>query len=346
MIGLERRVLLRHYLEQGLSKTAIAELLGINRRTIARWIAAGELDRDLSEPPRYKRRAPVPKKLDPFKEIIRERLLAYPALSAVRLLEEIRALGYTGGYSQLRDYVRQVRPKPPEEVRVRFETPPGRQAQVDFAEFRFPWGKRHALLVVLGYSRLLWVRFYARQDMRTLFCGLEEAFAFFGGVPREILFDQMRAVITRDLRLEGGPLVENGEFLRFAAHWGFTPRACRPYRAKTKGKVERPIRYLRERFLYGREFAGDADLNHQLERWLETVANRRTHGTTGEPPILRFERDERALLLPLAERPYRSLVLLPRAERAQTKLPPRLPQVAVERRPLSAYATLAAGGAR
>src|SRR5690606_24174829 len=97
----------------GLSKTAMAELLGINRRTIARWIAAGELDRDLSEPPRYKRRTPVPKKLDPFKEIIRERLLAYPALSAVRLLEEIRALGYTGGYSQLRDYVRQVRPKPP-----------------------------------------------------------------------------------------------------------------------------------------------------------------------------------------------------------------------------------------
>jgi len=156
----------------------------------------------------------------------------------------------------------------------------------------------------------------------------------------------MRAVVTRDLRLEGGRLVENAEFLRFAAHWGFAPRACRPYRAKTKGKVERPIRYLRERFLYGRDFAGDGDLNAQLERWLETVANRRTHGTTGEPPILRFERDERALLLPLAERPYRSLVLLPRAERAQTKLPPRLPQVAVERRPLSAYATLAAGGAR
>jgi len=100
-----------------------------------------------------------------------------------------------------------------------------------------------------------------------------------------------------------------------------------------------------ERFLYGREFAGDADLNHQLERWLETVANRRTHGTTGEPPILRFERDERALLLPLAERPYRSLVLLPRAERVQRRLT-TLPRIDVERRPLSAYAALAAGGAR
>lgn len=344
MIGLERRVLLRHYLEQGLSKTAIAELLGINRRTIARWIAAGELDRDLSEPPRYKRRAPVPKKLDPFKEIIRERLFAYPALSAVRLLEEIRALGYTGGYSQLRDYVRQVRPKPPEEVRVRFETPPGRQAQVDFAEFRFPWGKRHALLVVLGYSRLLWVRFYEKQDMRTLFSGLEAAFAFFGGVPEELLFDQMKAVVIRDDRLSGGRLVENEEFLRFAAHWGFRPRACRPYRAQTKGKVERPIRYLRENFVYGREFVGDGDLADQLARWLER-ANRRIHQTTKEAPLERFLRDEQHRLLPLAERPYRSLVLLPRAERVQRRLT-TLPRIDVERRPLSAYAALAAGGAR
>jgi len=83
---------------------------------------------------------------------------------------------------------------------------------------------------VLGYSRLLWVRFYEKQDMRTLFCGLEAAFAFFGGVPEELLFDQMKAVIIRDDRLSGGRLVENEEFLRFAAHWGFRPRACRPYR--------------------------------------------------------------------------------------------------------------------
>jgi len=307
-------MLLRHYLEQGLSKSALARKLGISRDTIYRWIRNGELDRDLDhEGVRYRARPPVPHKLDPYKPMILARLAAYPKLSAIRLFEEVRAAGYPGGYTRVKDFVRTVRPRPAPEPVLRFETPPAHQAQVDFAHVRLPWGVRYAL---------------------------------FGGVPREILFDQMRAVITRDLRLEGGPLVENGEFLRFAAHWGFTPRACRPYRAKTKGKVERPIRYLRENFVYGREFAGDADLNHQLERWLETVANRRTHGTTGEPPILRFERDERALLLPLAEWPYRSLVLLPRAERAQTKLPPRLPQVAVERRPLSAYATLAAGGAR
>jgi hypothetical protein len=99
------------------------------------------------------------------------------------------------------------------------------------------------------YSRLLWCRFYPRQDMATLIDGIEEAFLYFGGVPQELLFDQMKAVITRDLRMEGGALVRNGEFLRFARDWGFTPRACRPYRAQTKGKVERPVRYVRGNFV-------------------------------------------------------------------------------------------------
>ena len=167
----------------------------------------------------------------------------------MRLFEEIRAAGYAGGYTQLKEYVRQVRPAPTPEPVVRFETPPGHQAQVDFAEFRFPWGKRYALLVVLGYSRLLWLQFYPRQTMATLMRGLEEAFAFFGGVPAELLFDQMKAVIIEDERRAAGALLENAEFLRFAAHWGFRIRACRPYRAKTKGKVERPIRYVREQLL-------------------------------------------------------------------------------------------------
>lgn len=165
----------------------------------------------------------------------------------MRLFDELKAAGYSGGISQLREYVATVRPEPAPEPLVRFETEPGHQAQADFAEFSFAWGKRYALLLVLGYSRLLWLRFYAKQDMRTLFEGLEEAFRFFGGVPHEILFDQMASVITRDLRPEGGRLVENTEFLRFAAHWGFRVRACRPYRAKTKGKVERPIRYVRQK---------------------------------------------------------------------------------------------------
>src|SRR5687767_11350597 len=175
MFGRETRMLLRHYLEQGTSKSALARQLGVHRDTIHRWIRAGELDRDLDgEPVRYGPRRPVATKLDAYKAIVEARLAAYPELSAVRLLEEIRAAGYGGGYSQLKAFVRQVRPVAAPEPVVRFETPAGRQAQVDFAHFRFPWGIRYALLVVLGYSRLLWCRFSARQDMAALMSGLED----------------------------------------------------------------------------------------------------------------------------------------------------------------------------
>ena len=109
----------------------------------------------------------------------------------------------------------------------------------------------------------MWLQFYPRQTMAVLMRGLEEAFAAFGGLPAELLFDQLKAVIIDDQREIGGKLLENGEFLRFAAHWGFRIRACRPYRAKTKGKVQRPVRYVRESFFYGREFLNDADLNER-----------------------------------------------------------------------------------
>jgi transposase len=190
MHGREKRMLLRHYLEQGLSKTTLAGKLGISRDTIHRWIREGELDRDVDQDAvRYGPRAPMPTKLDPYKATIKTRLDRFPELSAVRLFDEVKAAGYAGGYTQLKEYVRAVRPAPEPEAVVRFETPPGKQAQVDFARFRFPWGVRYALLVVLGYSRLLWLRFYERQDMRTLFLGLEEAFHYFGGVPKELLSD-------------------------------------------------------------------------------------------------------------------------------------------------------------
>ena len=344
MIGSETRVLLRHYLAQGLSQCAAAEKLGISARTLRRWIRSGELDRDVDlDPPRYKRRPAVPKKLDPFKPLILARLEAFPELTSVRLLEECQAAGYRGAYSQLRDYVRSLRPRPEPEPVIRFETPPAHQLQVDFAEFHFPWGKRYALLLVLGYSRLMWLKFSPRQDMRTLLSGLEEGFRFFGGVPRELLFDQMKSVITKDLRLLGGQLVKNEEFVRFATHWGFTPRACRPYRAQTKGKVERPVRYVRSNFIYGRDFLNDPDLDEQRSRWMEK-ANARIHATTKEIPRLRFEMEERHRLLPLAERGYQSLLLLP-PRRAEPASRVALPRVLVERRPLSAYTALV-GGAR
>lgn len=342
MYGRERRVLLRHYLEQGLTKSEIARTLKVSRRTVYHWLATGQLERELdNEAVRYRPRAPVARKIDSYREIILARLAAYPRLSATRLHDEIRAAGYAGSYTQVKEYVRQVRPKPPADPVVRFETPAGLQAQVDFAEFRLPWGKRFALLVVLGYSRLLWLQFYSRQSMAVLMHGLEHAFAAFGGVPVELLFDQLKAVIIDDERASGGKLLENLEFARFAAHWGFRIRACRPYRARTKGKVERPVGYVRESFFYGREFLNDADLNAQALSWMAQTANARVHRTTQEVPRVRFERDERATLKPLALRPYRSVMQMPASQVPQPR-PGLLPSV--ERRPLSVYGRLA--GAR
>src|SRR6202046_3245925 len=214
MFARGRRVLLRHYLEQGLSKAEIARSLQVSRRTVYHWIDTGQLDRELDNGPvHYAARPAVARKIDRFRQIIAARLAEYPRLSATRLYDEIRSAGYAGGYTQVKDYVRGVRPGPPEDPVVRFETPAGLQAQVDFAEFRLPWGKRFALVVVLGYSRLLWLQFYSPQTMAVLVRGREEAFAFCGGVPRELLFDQLKAVIIDDHRPEGGKVLENAEFM-------------------------------------------------------------------------------------------------------------------------------------
>jgi len=170
---------------------------------------------------------------------------------------------------------------------------------------------------------------------------LEQAFAFFQGVTQELLFDQMKSVIVEDQRLNGGRLVENPEFIRFANHWRFTARACRAYRAQTKGKVERPIRYVRENFFYGRTFLNDEDLNCQAEQWLERVANARIHGTTEEVPRERFQREERMALNSLASRPYRSLVLS--AAPTQRVRPMASAQLQVQRRPLQVYTRIVGG---
>ena len=277
----ETRVLLRHYLEQGVSKSELAKRFGISRRTVYHWIETGQLDRDLdSDEVHYRARPPVATQLDPYKPIIQARLEAFPLLTAQRLFEELRSVGYPGGYSQLKEYVRRVRPHAPADPVVRFETPPGYQGQVDFGDFPAALGSASCVARGLRVLAALVDAVLCRaRHCTTLIRGLESAFEFFGGVPQELLFDQMRAVVLSDERLGGSGLIMNAEFVRFAAHWGFRARACRPYRARTKGKVERPIRYVRESFFYGRTFLNDEDLNTQSEHWLHRICNARRHGT-------------------------------------------------------------------
>lgn len=303
MLSKEEFFVLKHYLGEGVSKTAIAKKLGVSRMTVYRHAASDKPE------PTYGPRPQRKTLLDPYKDYIRGRLKIYPELSAVRLLKEIEERGYSGKLTRVKDFVRLVRPKPPLEMERRFEVSPGEQAQVDFATFKTDFGVVYALLVVLSWSRYLWVRFFCHQDQLTVLAGLHRAFVSFGGVPATALFDRMKTAVARTE--SDGKAVFNEEMLRFAAHYGFRPIACRPYRAKTKGRVERAVSYLRRNFFYGRHFRDLEDLNSQLEEWLEETANARLHGTTGEVPYRRLQ-DEKSHLRSLPADNYVPLITLGR----------------------------------
>ena len=150
---------------------------------------------------------------------------------------------------------------------------------MDFATFKTSFGTVYALLMALSWSRALWVRFVMHQDQITLLGGLHQGFVSFGGVPRTVLFDRMRtAVAGSGTEI---PAVFNAEMLRFASHYGFSPRACRPYRAKTKGRVEGAVSYLRRSFFYGRSFRDLDDLNAQCASWPRPP----TRGSTAPPAM-------------------------------------------------------------
>jgi len=303
MLGKEEFFVLKHYLGEGISKTAIAKKLGISRMTVYRHAASGKNE------PVYGPRLSKQTLLEPYKDYIRGRLKVYPELSAVRIFKEIAERGYKGKLTRLRDFVRLIRTKPPLELEQRFEVSPGEQAQVDFATFKTNFGIVYALLVVLSWSRDLWVCYFFHQDQLTVLSGLHRAFVSFGGVPATVLFDRMKTAVAKSD--PDGRAIFNDEMLRFAAHYGFRPIACRPYRAKTKGRVERAVSYLRHNFFYGRHFADLDDLNGQLEKWLEETANARVHGTTGEVPSQRLQK-EKSYLKPLPADNYIPLITLGR----------------------------------
>jgi hypothetical protein len=177
MHGVRERVLLRHLLEQGETNAAAARQSVVHRATVHRWIEAGLLDTDVNQiQAQYAARPPVPQLLDLYKPVIDARLAEFPALSASRLLEEVRAAGYAVGYTRLRDYVRAIRPVVPVEPLVRFETLPGRQAQVDFAHCRLPWGG------AVGLGRHPWLLAAALGALLSA-VGSPDAAAWAGGVP-------------------------------------------------------------------------------------------------------------------------------------------------------------------
>lgn len=280
MVKVEEWMDIRALHREGHSIKQIACLTGRSRNTIRKT-----LRQKLPQQVITRRRS---SKLDTFKDYIRERVESC-GLSAVRLVEEVKAMGYTGSVRTLRRFVMKLDPTGRWDKRktVRFETPPGKQAQADWAycgRFADTTGKMvpvYVFVMVLGWSRMMYVEFTTSMRLPVLIRCHLAAFRFFGGWPLEILYDNMKQV-----RL--GPDRWTPLFVDFASHYGLVAKTHRIRRPRTKGKVERMVDYIKDNFLTGRTFAGLDDLNAQGMHWLEHVANSRVHGTTGVRPMERW----------------------------------------------------------
>ena len=265
----------------------LSRLTGYDRKTIRKYIGSPRSHQ-------YNFRHPKGSKLDSFKAYLKTRLEQYPDLSSVRLLEEIREMSYIGGYTILKDYLRTIRPKRHILPELRYETKPGVQAQVDWAEcyYDLPEGDRikvYCFSMVLGYSRMRFLEFTRSTDLYTFLLCHQHAFEYFGGITQEILYDNLKTVVLK--RHPTSTLSQfQPVFAEFRDHYGFTAYLCRPYRAKTKGKIERTIGFVKSNFLYGRTFSSIDDLNVQVRHWMEKV-NNQEHGTTFEIPIVRFQNE-------------------------------------------------------
>ena len=316
---------------QGNSIRAIAKQLGVSRNTVRRYL------RDLTVVPSYPDRGTRPTKLEPYKPYLLGRIEAAKPhwIPATVLFNEIQARGYTGGISQLKYYIAEFKTVEVDPV-VRFETPPGKQMQVDFTTISRHRRTIKAFVATLGYSRATYVRFSEHERQDDWLRGIEEACHYFGGVPQEILFDNAKTImIERDAYGEGHHRW-NAQLLAAARDYGFIARACRPYRARTKGKVERFNGYLKNSFITPLAAtltqAGlrldVATANAHIGPWLERVAHQRIHGTTGIKPQVLLDQ-ERFQLRPLPRQSKRAVEQIPTTARP-------VPRESLQH-PLSAY---------
>jgi transposase len=296
MITPEKWMDIKELYRQGLSQREIARRSGHSRNTVAKLLAQS-VPKPFAKPKRAS-------SLDPYKPYLTARWQQY-ALSGPRLLQEIQAQGYSGCINLVQRFLKTLRDqhKSHQKATVRIETAPGQQGQADWAYVGEVEGRKvYAFIMVLSFSRVLYLEFTHSMAIPTLIRCQQNAFTAFGGVPLRILYDNMAQV-----RLPNGEL--NPSFADFAAHYGFAIKTHRPYRPRTKGKVERMVDYLKDNFLNGRSFCGFEDLCLQGKLWREH-ANLRHHATTGERPNDLLPRENLTPLDPL--RPY---VLAKRYER-------------------------------
>jgi len=271
----------------------IASELGLHHTTIQRVLRQSGIE--------SRAVAPRPSMADPFVPFIVEQLEKFPRLCASRLFEMVKARGYQGGPDHFRHVVGRHRPRKPAEAFQRLKTLPGEQAQVDWAHFgRHTVGRAervlYAFVMVLSFSRQLFLRFFLGSSMPFFLRGHVDAFRFFQGVPRVLLYDNLKSAV---LERHGDAIRFNPTLLALAAHYHFEPRPVAVARGNEKGRVERAIRYVRDAFFAARSFTDIADLNRQADEWVTTRAAERPWVEDRSRAVRDVFADERGLLLPL-----------------------------------------------
>ena len=287
MLSYEEHMEIHILRKQGYSIRDIANLANRAINTVRRYLGGAK--------PIYKNKEKAPSKLYPYKAYLASRIEAAKPnwIPATVLLQEIKALGYIGSIRILQEYTAKLKPLQEQEPIVRFETEAGKQMQVDWAYFKYGDVKLYAFIAVLGYSRTSYVEFTTDMSTQTLLSCHENAFDYFGGVASEVLYDNMKTVVTE--RDAYGRRLHKFQpaLYEFAKHHGFVPKLCQPYRPCTKGKVERFIRYLRGSFFTPlcatlKQARAELDIqvaNLEVKTWLNNVANQRLHQTIKCRPV-------------------------------------------------------------
>jgi len=283
---------IRHlFFVEKLPKKAIARKLSLDPKTVRRALKKQTFSNG--------RCKPRSSKLDDFKDKINELVKNYLAMSAVRTYEEIQKLGYSGGISILRDYLKTIRTTA--KVFFNIQTTPAEQAQVDWA-YGGTVGqgtssqRMYCFFMVLSFSGMLYLEFFPSQCLEHFLTAHVHAFHFYKGCPKKIRYDNLKSVVLNRI---GSSIQFNPRFLDFCAHYLFVPSPCNVKSPHEKGRVERYVRYVKRNFLAGRTFKSIGDCNRQAFAWRDQVANCRIHGTTKQRPVDLFIDKEQPLLTPL-----------------------------------------------